>query len=433
MSGRWGGSASAPFGRQAIMPPRTNGRTVPHKRTGLDGEYRVQNAIMSMISTIRVMLVIALFAGVWVSGLGVREAAALEPQAPPDVTAESAFVFDATLDTVLYEKNADERRSPASTTKIGTALAVLDLATDLDLPVVVDAADVLDPSQGESMVGLVAGDVLTIEQLLYGLLINSGNDAAYTLARHFGTQFLEQEGATGDPRARFVQEMNAYFQRIGLTNTHFENPEGLYHPDHLTTAREMARMTQLALQNPLIATIVATEETTITSLAAVPVSYTLQTTNRLLGQDGFHGVKTGTLSESGACLVASRDSPAGTLIISVVLGSDIEFTPEGFQDPETDERFDDTRALFDALERDYAWIAPLNHSALSGLAEEMDAWDVALQSTDPFIVPAAQADALRYLLRLGPPVEPNAEAGALLLFDGNELIAERPVLQRDAA
>jgi len=365
--------------------------------------------------------------------LGTGDATALDPAEPPEVTAGSVFVFDATLNTTLYEKNADERRPPASLTKIATALVILEQTPDLSETVVIDASDVLDPDQGQSMVGLVAGDILSVEQLMYGLLINSGNDSAYALSRHIGQKLLAAAGASGNPQARFVQQMNTLAGELGLTSTHFENPEGLFHPDHLTTARELGTLTALALSNELVATIAAIEETTITSLAAVPVSYSLQTTNRILGENGVNGVKTGTLSESGACLIASRMGSAGTLIISVVLGSEIGFTAEGFQDPETDMRYDDTRAIFASIEQDYSWVSPDSDDAIPGLAAELDAWEVGLANGNPIVLLSTQVANLRYVLRLGPPASAQSEVGELLLYDGTVLVAERPVVQLDVA
>jgi D-alanyl-D-alanine carboxypeptidase (penicillin-binding protein 5/6) len=375
------------------------------------------------------LISLILIAGGFAVAPFIPTATALEPLEPPDVTAEAVYVVDTTLGTVLYERNADERRAPASLTKIATALVVVELAGDLAEPVTIDPADVLDPEQGQSMVGLVAGDVLTVEQLLYGLMVVSGNDAANTLARHFGQQLLDAEGRTGDPRERFIEEMNAYAGRLGLANTHFVNAEGLYAEDHYTSARDLAALAALLMQNETLAMIVGTEEIILTSLAAVPLTYPLQNTNRLLGENGIDGMKTGTLSESGACLVATRTGPAGTRLITVVLGSDIEFTPEGFQDPETDQRWDDARALFDAASRDYTWLSPESAGAIPGLAEELAVWEVGLADRNPFIIHTSQLTNLRYVLRLGPPAEPDVEVGEVLLYDGASLIDSRPVVQ----
>ena len=121
------------------------------------------------------------------------------------------------------------------------------------------------------------------------------------------------------------------------------------------------------------------------------------------------------------------------MIISVVLGSDIEFTPEGFQDPETDKRYDDMRTIFSTMDQEFTWLSPASDNALPGLAAELDVWDVGLADANPIVLPTAEITELRYVLRLGPPVEPQGEAGALLLYDGAELIAERPVVQLDLA
>ncbi|CAN5749376.1 hypothetical protein BH23CHL5_BH23CHL5_08610 [soil metagenome] len=386
-------------------------------------------SVANLNRRLMVMWVVALIMAPGVLVSFPERANALDPLAPPDVTAEAVYVFDATLDTVLYEKNADERRSPASLTKIATALVVLELVPDLNETMIVDQSDVLDPSDGESMVGLVADDILSFEQMLYGLLINSGNDVAYAVSRELGQRLLDQEGSSGDPRARFVEEMNRYARDLGLENTNFENAEGLYAPNHLTTAREFGLLTKLALEHDLIARIVSTSQTTIESFSAIPVTYYLQTTNKILGEDGVSGVKTGTTMQSGACLIASKASPAGSLIVTVVLGSDIEFTAEGIQDPDSDRRYSDTRALFSAIEQDFVWLSPGDESLLPGLNSEMQAWDVELSNANPIILRSNQVTNLRYVLQLGPPGAPQSEVGAVLLYDGSALVARRPVIQ----
>ncbi|MBX3071898.1 MAG: D-alanyl-D-alanine carboxypeptidase [Thermomicrobiales bacterium] len=352
---------------------------------------------------------------------------AFDPVAPPPVTAQAVYVYDATLGVVLYELNADERRSPASVTKIGTALMVRRLAPDVNQLVTVDAADVLTVDDGESMMALLEGDVLTVESLLYGLMLNSGNDAANTLARFLGQQLLESEGGGGDPVQRFIAEMNAWFAEVGLSNTHFTNAEGLYNPDHYTSARDLGTLAGLLLADPLLATIVGTAETTVTS--EFGNAYTLQNTNKLLGEPGITGMKTGTLPEAGACLVASKRGPGGTNLISVTLGSSIDFSENGIQDPESDQRFSDARTLFASAESDFAWISPTAENGLDGLTAELEAWDVALTDERPLVVRSGQLAALRYTLRLGPPVGANEEAGELLVYDGPTLIDSRAVVQ----
>ncbi len=372
-----------------------------------------------------VMALVLVFASV----LFANPATALDPVSPPPVTAQAVYVFDSSLGIVLYELNSNEQRSPASLTKIVTALLVARLAPDVSQLVTIDPADVLDASDGQSMMALLEGDVISIEDLLYGLMLNSGNDAANTLARYLGQQLLDAEGATGDPRARFVDEMNAYATELGLTGSHFMNAEGLYDPQHYTTAHDLGVMAGLLLENELLATIVSTKEITVTS--ELGNAYTLQNTNKLLGEPGITGMKTGTLPESGACLAASKIGPAGTNIVSIVLGSDIEFSEDGIQDAETDRRFEDARTIFSAVEADYAWVAPNSDAELPGLNSALAVWDVALTDDDPVIVRSSQVSSLRYILRLGPPVGADQTAGEVLFYDGATLIESRPVVQLD--
>src|SRR5688500_12965021 len=135
--------------------------------------------------------------------LSISAVSAQDLVATPAVSAQSAYAFDATSGRVLVDLNSDERRAPASTVKIVTAMVVLDHA-DLATEIVVLAEDVT--TEGESTMTLAAGDTVTVDQLIVGLLIPSGNDAARTLARHVGSILLG--GEAGDPIERFVAEMN---------------------------------------------------------------------------------------------------------------------------------------------------------------------------------------------------------------------------------
>jgi D-alanyl-D-alanine carboxypeptidase len=356
-------------------------------------------------------------------------AGAWDPLAPPAVTAKSVYVFDATADATLYALNADERRPPASTTKLATAIVVMEQVTDFDETITVDATDVLNPEQGQSMVGFVEGDVLTVDQMMYGLLLNSGNDAAHALARHIGGKLLAADGAQGDPIDRFVQEMNGVVDRLGLKNTHFVNPTGLYDPDHYTSAHDLAIIAREAFSYPRVSEISGVSEMEITSVGPAPRSFLLQNTNQMLGEYGVKGGKTGTLSESEACLVVSKTGPADNSVIGVVLGSEIQFDENDIQIPESDRRYDDMRTLLASLDVDYRWIAPLQDGALPGLKEELNVWDVELRDTQAVVLPADQAAGIRYLLQLGPPAEPEAEVGSLLIYSGDQVVDREPVFQ----
>lgn len=354
--------------------------------------------------------------------------ATIDPLAPPaDVTAKAVYVMDATSETALYSLAPDERRSPASTTKLMTALVIANNTTDWQELVTADSSDVLAPEDGESFMGLLDGDALTIEQMMYGLMLPSGNDAAHAMARFIGGKLLAQEGAQGDPVARFVQEMNVTASALGLQNTHFTNPAGLYDPDHYTSARDLAAIAARAYAVPLVAKASSTETYEFTSQGANPRVFTLQNTNKMLGEDGVIAGKTGTLMESLACLVVLRHEGPNT-IIGVVLGSAIDFDEYQVQIPETDHRFDDMRTILGAMDRDFRWVEP-SDDAFPGLNQELAVWDVQLGDDSAIVLTADQAASLRYLLQLGPPAQPNTAVGTLLIFSGNDVVAEKQVVQ----
>ena len=357
----------------------------------------------------------------------------LQPLAPPsDVTAQAVYVIDAAAGTPLYALDSDERRSPASTTKLMTALVIANNTSDWQELVTAEQVDVLDPSDGESMIGLLAGDVLTVEQMMYGLMLNSGNDSASAMARFIGSKLLAAEGGTGDPTERFVQEMNATAANLGLQNTHFTNADGLYDPEHYTTARDLAMIAANAYAVPQIAQASSAATFEFTSQGANPRVFTLQNTNKMLGQDGVIGGKTGTLMESGACLVVRLDQGGGNMVIGVVLGSDIDFDENQVQIAETDQRFNDMSTIIGSMTQDFRWVQP-GDADFPGLTQELAVWDVRLGEEYALVLPTADAESLRYLLQLGPPAQPDSPVGTLLFFSGDQVVAERQVLQAGTA
>lgn len=207
------------------------------------------------------------------------------------LSARAAILMDADSAEVLYEKNADEPMLIASTTKIMTALVVLDHAC-LD-----DVAEV-KPShmvEGSSMY-LKPGETVTVEELLYGLLLCSGNDAALCLADHCGG--LDQ----------FVAWMNEKAQQLGMDGTIFENPNGLDGENHHSTARDMARLAACAADDPVFRRICSTESVTIGSR-------TMKNHNRLLRElDGCIGMKTGYTKAAGRTLVTCCERDGRRLV-----------------------------------------------------------------------------------------------------------------------
>ena len=211
------------------------------------------------------------------------------------------IVIEWTTGRVLYALNADERAYPASTTKILTALVVAEtLPLDLEVTVPAVAAGV----EGSS-VYLRAGEKLTVEELLYGLILRSGNDAAVALAV-----------AAGGSVPHFAAMMNERAAACGAERSHFVNPHGLHDEEHYTTARDLALITAEAYRNADLRRIFSTRSVTVGEGESRRY---FANKNKLLGTfEGANGVKTGYTTKSGRCLVggAYRD---GMQLISVVL------------------------------------------------------------------------------------------------------------------
>ena len=200
------------------------------------------------------------------------------------VSAEHAIVMDAATGRVLFERRADEQSLIASTTKIMTALVVCEQCNVLDrMRIPKEAVGI----EGSSMY-LREGEVLTVQELLYGLMLQSGNDAAVALAIYCGGTV---EG--------FVEMMNDKAHRLGLENTHFANPNGLDSPGHYSTARDLAVLTAYAMENPVFAKTVSTKSIRIGERY-------LTNHNKLLWKlEGADGVKTGFTKKAGRILVSS--------------------------------------------------------------------------------------------------------------------------------
>ena len=238
------------------------------------------------------------------SDLNVSAIADMLPDAsiPATTSAASAYVFDAGSGRVFYEKNAEDPRPMASTTKIATAITVIDNCKDLDAIVKVDKRAV--GIEGTSIY-LRTGEELTVRELLYGLMLRSGNDAAVALA-------LYTAGSVED----FATLMNETAKKAGAEHTHFANPHGLDDPDHFTTAKDLAKITAYALKNEDFAQIVSTKNIKISGVEGTRF---LANKNRLLSSfEGCIGVKTGYTSKAGRCLVSAAERD-GLRVVCVVL------------------------------------------------------------------------------------------------------------------
>lgn len=223
--------------------------------------------------------------------------------APVRMTATAAILVDGRSGQVLYGHNPHLIWPPASTTKIMTALVA---AESTPLSTLITISPQAARFRDGSVVGLPEGARIPLHDLLYALLLPSGNDVALAIA----------EGTAGTVNA-FVARMNAEARRLGATQTHFGSPHGLYTPDNYTTAYDLTVITRAALRNPTIAEIVRTKKWTFQPPGYAP--RVLYNHNKLLARyPGADGVKTGYVDESGLTLVASA-THGGWRLIAVVL------------------------------------------------------------------------------------------------------------------
>ena len=182
---------------------------------------------------------------------------------------------------------------------------------------------------------------------------------------------------------------------------------------------------------PEIATASGAKTYDVTTQGANPRSITLTNTNHMLGEDGVVGGKTGTLMESGACLVVLRYQ-GDNMIIGVVLGSDIDFDENQVQLADTDHRFSDMTSILTDMDQQFRWVQPGDQD-FPGLSQELAVWDVRLGDDSAIVLPQADAGSLRYLLQLGPPAQQDSPVGSLLIYSGDQMVAEKQVVQGGAA
>jgi D-alanyl-D-alanine carboxypeptidase len=236
---------------------------------------------------------------------------------PPELTARTWILYDADTGVVLAARDADQERAMASVTKIMTALVTIENA-ELDDRVRVSARAA---AVGEAEIGLYAGELWTVRELLAAIMVRSANDAAVALAEHVGGSV---EG--------FAAMMNEKAAQLGLEHSQFVNPHGLDAPDHYTSAADLVVMAEAALEHPYLAQLARTK---LVTFRPTPegVNRKAQSTNKLLGvYPGVVGLKTGFTARAALVLVGATEAN-GRKLISVVMGSHAHF--------------DDTRKLVD--------------------------------------------------------------------------------------
>ncbi|GAA4065394.1 serine hydrolase [Streptomyces shaanxiensis] len=222
----------------------------------------------------------------------------------PTITAKGGFLMNSATGTTLFAKSADTKRLTASTTKIMTAKVVLSQSNlNLDTKVTIKKAvsDYMVAKGYPSSAHLIVGDKVTVRQLLYGMMLPSGCDAAMALADKFGT------GTTVNARVKsFIGKMNTMAKNLGMTNTHFDSFDGISNGSNYSTPRDLTKLARSAMKSTTFKTVVKTKSytaKTITSSGSTRTMAAWTNTNTLLGWNGTLGIKTGSGTEAKYCLV----------------------------------------------------------------------------------------------------------------------------------
>jgi D-alanyl-D-alanine carboxypeptidase (penicillin-binding protein 5/6) len=240
----------------------------------------------------------------------------------PVLTAEGVYIADLETFSPVYEKNATNRFFPASTTKMITALVVMDVYKPDDI---ITVPRVINDGQ---LMGLVQGEQITVENLLYGMLVYSGNDAAYAFADAYGFD-------------RFIDLMNKKATSLGMQNTHFKNPAGLDDDDQYTTPQSLALAAREVLKHPILKKIVGTKEITISDVNYT-IFHKLTNVNKLLGEiPGIGGLKTGYTEAAGENLVSFYKKNGHEFLIVILKSQD------RFADTQTAVKWIDDTVTFD--------------------------------------------------------------------------------------
>lgn len=322
------------------------------------------------------------------------------------VSARAATLYVPSEQTFLYEKNSNARLPMASTTKIMTALVVMEHA-DLDKKVEIDPRAV--GVEGSSLY-LKSGEVLTVRELLYGLMLRSANDAAEALA-------CEVAGSVPD----FVSMMNEKAAALGLVDTHFETPHGLDGKEHYTTARELSYIAAAAMENEEFRKIVSTHKI---ALGDDPVRLVVNHNKLLSLYDGAVGVKTGFTKKSGRCLVGAAERE-GLTLITVTLDA-----PNDWSDHE--KLFDYGYSLLEGrvplLEKEVRYTLPVIGGKQSTVTVTNAAGYryIAKKGASPV---TKEVRLPRYL---AAPVRKGDAVGSLLLYEGDTLLSEIPLVAEES-
>ena len=335
--------------------------------------------------------------------------AAASSNTKPTINSKKYAVYDRLSGRCIYGKDENKQTAMASTTKIMTSIIVVENCKLSDTVTITSKA----AGTGGSILGLHKNDKITVNDLLYGLMLRSGNDAAVALAIH-----------TSGSVEEFAKLMNQKAEELGLKDTHFVTPHGLDNPEHYTTAFELAKITDYALKNETIAKIVKTKSTTI-SINGNPMQ--INNTNELLGTvEGVYGVKTGFTNNAGRCLVTCVKRGDMDLII-VVIGADtrkdrakdsmklIEYAYKRFYKINVEEIIQKEFELWKQINQDRIYV----DKAANSLELKLD--DIKIKELIADKEPTIEINAVNYL---ASPVLENTRIGTLTVKIGDELIEE---------
>lgn len=324
---------------------------------------------------------------------------------PPILKAKSALLVDAETGQVLYELRADERRPMASTTKMMTAILLIERGNLDDLVVATENALRVRYAN----LNMAPGETIPLRDMLYAILLRSSNDGAVAAAEYLsGTE------------EQFVALMNEKARELGLTETHFANPHGLDHPNHYSTARDLAALARYCIQNPLFNEIVRTRKVRILRSVNQEDVVIAARARSLRDIPGADGIKSGYTANAGRCFVGSvtRD---GWRLISVVLGS-----------TDADK---DTHALIEWAYKQYTRVNLAEAGRTVGT--------VNVNQAKPNVVPIVASESLRiivprrweggiqpvlHLNRAKPPLKRGQPVGELAAVVNGKVVAKVPVV-----
>jgi serine-type D-Ala-D-Ala carboxypeptidase (penicillin-binding protein 5/6) len=325
----------------------------------------------------------------------------------PALDARAAITVDLTSGLQLYNHNGDMRVPPASTMKIVTALVVLEILDPSEM-VTITAPDLV---MGEeySQMGLEAGDITTVEALLYGTMLSSGADSALALARVAGQRL---DPSTSDPVGRFVAEMNVFATENRMFGSNFTNPVGIDGDNHYVTARDLVRAAKLMLDHRVLSRISSSPEIVVRVGGPNAREMYLFSTNQLILSGDSIGGKTGTTESAGQCLV-NVVQRGGHTIVTVVMGSE--------------DRYADTERLMEDVGQRFRFVILGAGASVLAVNDELAAMGLEFPVGQTILMTPAQAESLRYELELTGNRTPNGKAGTVVFRVGEQEILRLPV------